>query len=519
MTASIAEIDALARRLMIQLVDETPLAPPFEAIHQDDAGEGFVPRPGPPGRVRPLLAAVASVAIVAGGLGLVTYLRSAEPAATASPTAQQLPSVVPDGWVLDRVLGPGSFVETGLRPQITLYATSASPLGPIVAVVQYGSAPTSTNANIVETETTDGRRVVLSDTYIAGVRAIDIQATPSTWVTLNGRDVSDDTLIRLAETATVTTDGFARLDATSLEQAGLTPVGEGTLMNLPFSGGRDWDPGSIPAGTTVTSYSSPGVEGHIDLNTYMATPFDRAAIGLHFAPAQRPEDPQGWHRVDTGMDTTTGWYVERDGYTHVVLGPTDATAAMRTILETLTPVGSDSWVERAKALGTPAADETSAATTIVVETTIRSAAPAGPERQELSTRTEALDDGSYLLTIRDTSGSATQLRAAFIGRRLIVTPQEPALAEFVVEQDIGNLTGPSAAATFTPAGSLTVVAVPSSTSADHAEITSGGTTYVVELIQPDDTYPIVIAVLLVGPDEDSNPQIVLTRNGQVVETL
>ena len=81
------------------------------------------------------------------------------------------------------------------------------------------------------------------------------------------------------------------------------------------------------------------------------------------------------------------------------------------------------------------------------------------------------------------------------------------------------MTGPSAAATFTPAGSLTVVAVPSSTSADHAEITSGGTTYVVELIQPDDTYPIVIAVLLVGPDEDSNPQIVLTRNGQVVETL
>jgi hypothetical protein len=63
------------------------------------------------------------------------------------------------------------------------------------------------------------------------------------------------------------------------------------------------------------------------------------------------------------------------------------------------------------------------------------------------------------------------------------------------------------------------VAAPSSTSADHAEITSGGTTYVIELIQLDDTYPIVIAVLLVGPDEDSNPQIVLTGNGQVVETL
>jgi len=519
MTASVADIDALARRLMIQLVDETPLAPPFESIHHDDAGEGFVPRPGPPGRVRPLLAAVASVAIVAGGLGLVTYLRAAEPAATASPTAQQLPSVVPDGWQLDRVLGPGSFVETGMRPQITLYATSASPLGPIVAVVQYGSGPTSTNANIVETETTDGRRVVLSDTYIAGVRAIDIQATPSTWVTLNGRDVSDDTLIRLAETATVTADGFARLDTTSLEQAGLTPVGEGTLMNLPFSGGRDWDPGSIPAGTTVTSYTSPDVDGHIDLNTYMATPFDRAALGLHFAPARRPEDPQGWFRVDTGLDTTTGWFVERNGYTHVVLGPTEATAAMRAILETLTPVDDASWVERAKALGSPTTDETSAAMTTAVETTVRSAAPAGPERQELSTRTEALDDGSYLLTISDTSGTAAQLEVAFIGRRLIVTPQEPALAELVVEQDIGNLTGPSAAATFTPAGSLTVVAAPSSTSADHAEITSGGTTYVVELIQPDDTYPIVIAVLLVGPDEDSNPQIVLTGNGQVVETL
>ncbi|MFN6118072.1 MAG: hypothetical protein ACK5CE_00310, partial [Actinomycetes bacterium] len=300
----------------------------------------------------------------------------------------------------------------------------------------------------------------------------------------------------------------------------LTPVGEGTLMNLPFSGGRDWDPGSIPAGTSVSSYMSPDVDGHIDLNTYMAPSFDRAALGLHLAPAQRPEDPQGWFRVDSGMDTTTGWYVERDGYTHVVLGPTEATAAMRAILETLTPVDDASWVERAKALGSPTADETSAATTtIVVDTTARSAAPACPERQELSNRSEALDDGSYLLTISDTSGTAAQLEVAFIGRRLIVTPQEPALAELVVEQDIGNLTGPSAAATFTPAGSLTVVAAPSSTSADHAEITSGGTTYVVELIQPDDTYPIVIAVLLVGPDEDSNPQIVLTGNGQVVETL
>jgi hypothetical protein len=519
MTASVADIDALARRLMIQLVDETPLAPPFESIHHDDAGGGFVPRPGPPGRVRPLLAAVASVAIVAGGLGLVTYLRSAEPAATASPTAQQLPSVVPDGWVLDRVLGPGSFVETGLRPQITLYATSASPLGPIVAVVQYGSGPTSTSANIVETETADGRRVVLSDTYIAGVRAIDIQATPSSWVTLNGRDVSDDTLIVLAETASVTADGFARLDTTALEQAGLTPVGEGTLWNLPFSGGRDWDPGSIPAGTTVSSYMSPDVDGHIDLNTYMATPFDRAALGLHLGPAQRPEDPQGWFRVDTGMDTTTGWFVERDGYTHVVLGPTEATAAMRTILETLTPVDDATWVERAKALGSPTADETSAATTIAVDTTARSAAPAGPERQELSTRTELQDDGSRLLTISDTSGSATQLRVAFIGRRLIVTPQDPALAEFPVERDIGNLMGLSSAVNFTPAGSLIVLTAPSTTSADHAEITSGGTTYVVELIQIDDTYPIVIAVLLVGPDEDSNPQIVLTGNGQVVETL
>jgi len=519
MTASVDDIDALARRLMIQLVDETPFAPPFESIHHDGAGGGFVPRPGPPGRVRPLLAAVASVAIVAGGLGAVTNLRSAEPAATASPTAQQLPSDVPDGWVLDRVLGPGSFVETGMRPQITMYATSASPLGPIVAVIQYGSGPTPTNANIVETETADGRRVVLSDTAIAGVRAIDIQATPSTWVTLNGRDVSDDTLIRLAETATVTADGFARLETTALEQTGLTPVGEGTLKNLPFSGGRDWDPGSIPAGTTVSSYTSPDVDGHIDLNTYIATPFDRAALGLHFAPSQRPEDPQGWFRVDTGMDTTTGWFVERNGYTHVVLGPTEASAAMRTILETLTPVDDASWVERAKALGSPTADETSAATTIVVDTTVRSAAPAGPERQELSTRTEALDDGSYLLTISDTSGTATQLQVAFIGRRLIVTPQEPALAELVVEQDIGNLMGPSAAATFTPAGSLTVVAAPSSTSADHAEITSGGTTYVVELIQLDDTYSIVIAVLLVGPDEDSYPQIVLTANGQVVETL
>lgn len=519
MTASVADIDALARRLMIQLVDETPLAPSFESIHQDGAQQGVVPRSGRQGRVRPLLVAVASVAIVAAGLGVVTQLRSAEPAATASSTEQQLPSVVPDGWVLDRVLGPGSFVETGMRPQITLYATSASPLGPIVAVVQYGSRPTSTNANIVETETTDGRRVVLSDTYIASVRAIDIQATPSTWVTLNGRDVSDDTLIRLAETATVNADGFARLDPTALEQAGLTPVGEGTLMNLPFSGGRDWDPGSIPAGTTVSSYTSPDVNGHIDLNTYIATPFDRAALGLLLGPAQRPEDPQGWFRVDTGMDTTTGWFVERNGYTHVVLGPTMAAAAMRNIVETLTPVDDASWAERAKALGSPTSDETSAATTIAVDTTARSAAPTGPERQKLSTRTEVQGDGSRLLTISGTNGTTSTLRVTFIGRRLIVTPRDPAMADFPVEQDIGNLMGPSSAVNSTPAGSLVVLTAPSSTPADHAEITNDGTTYVIELTQIDDTYPIVIAVLLVGPSEDSDPEILLTANGQVVETL
>jgi hypothetical protein len=245
MTASVADIDALARRLMIQLVDETPLAPPFESIHHDGAGGGFVPRPGPPGRVRPLLAAVASVAIVAGGLGLVTYLRAAEPAATASPTAQQLPSVVPDGWQLDRVLGPGSFVETGMRPQITLYATSASPLGPIVAVVQYGSGPTSTNANIVETETTDRRRVVLSDTYIAGVRAIDIQATPSTWVTLNGRDVSDDhrrvrpTRYKRARAGRTDTGGRRNADEPALQRrpglgSRIDPGGDdGHLLHVP----------------------------------------------------------------------------------------------------------------------------------------------------------------------------------------------------------------------------------------------------------------------------------------------
>jgi hypothetical protein len=519
MTASVTEIDALARRLMIHLVDETPLAPPFESIKDDDAGKAFAPRSDRQSRVRPLLAAVASVAIVAAGLVVFTQLRSAEPAATAPPTARQLPSVVPDGWVLDRVLGPGSFIETGIRPQITLYATPASPLGPIVAVIQYGSGTMSTDANVVEAETADGRRVVLSDTTIAGVRAIDIQATPSTWVTLNGRGVSDDTLIRLAETATVTTDGFARLETTALDQAGLTPAGEGTLMNLPFSGGRDWDPGSIPAGTTVSSYTSPDVDGHIDLNTYMATPFDRAALGLQFGPAQGQDDPQGWFRVDTGMDTTTGWFVEQHGYTHLVLGPTEATTAMRTILETLTPVDDESWVERAKALGSPTADETTPATTIAIDTTARSAAPAGPEREELSTRTELQGDGSRLLTVSDTSGNTTHLRVALIGRRLIVTPQDPAMAEYPVEQDIGNLTGPSSAVNFTPAGSLIVLTAPSTTAADHAEITNNGTTYVVELIQIEETYPIVIAVLLVGPSEDSNPEITLTANGQIVETL
>lgn len=290
-------------------------------------------------------------------------------------------------------------------------------------------------------------------------------------------------------------------------------------MNLPFSGGRDWDPGSIPAGTTVSSYTSPDVDGHIDLNTYIATPFDRAALGLNLGPAQRPEDPQGWFRVDTGMDTTTGWVVERDGYTHVVLGPTEAATAMRTIVETLTPTDDASWVERAKALGSPTPDETSPATTIVVDTTARSAAPAGSERRELNTRTEVQGDGSRLLTISDTNGSTTTVRVSFIGRRLIVTPQDPAMAEYSVEQDIGNLTGPSSAVNSTPAGSIVVLTAPISTLADQAEITNDGATYVIELTQIDDTYPIVIAVLLVGPSEDSDPEIVLAANGQVIETL
>ncbi len=515
MTESVVDVDALARRLMVRMVDQTPLAPSLESILEGrtaiEPSDGL--RGAGRGR-RSFVAAVASIVLIAVGLGFVTQLRNPDRAASM-PTSKQLPSMVPEGWVLDRVLGPGTYQDVGFAPDVTLFATEQAPLGPIVAVDQRGTFSGSAGTDAVETETNDGRRVVLSDSRIKGIRTVDFQVRPTTWVTLLGRGVPDATLIRLAATATVTPDGFAELDVSVVAAAGLTRVGAGRMANLPFGAGRDSDPASMPVGLTVTSYTSPDVSGHIDLNTYTATPFERAALGLLFAPTVSPDDPEGWMRVATGLDSTAGWFLERDGFAHVITGPAGEAVTMRQILEELRPVDDGTWDQQVSS--EPATGL--AATTVVVDETI--APPMSPDEQriEVETRVESFADGRYRLSLTDPTGTAKQLDARYTGRSIAITQAGADDETFTVTQDIGNVAGPSVAAQISNTGVLALVVVPITNQADHAEITIAGTTYVVRLEQLNDAYPIATAAVIVDSVGRADIRVALTAKGRVIETL
>jgi hypothetical protein len=413
------------------------------------------------------------------------------------------------------VLGPGTYQEVGFAPAVTLFATAQAPLGPILAVDQRGSFSGSADTDAVETETADGRRAVLSDGRIEGMRTVDVQVRPTTWVTLLGRGVPDATLIRLAAAATVTQDGFAELDVSVVAAAGLTPVGAGTLNNLPFGAGRDSDPASMPVGLTVTSYTSPDVSGHIDLNTYTATPFDRAALGLLFAPTVSPDDPEGWARVVTGLGSTTGWFVERGGFAHMITGPAGEAATMRQILQELRPVDDATWDQRVSL--EPATNL--AATTVVVDETTAPATSPGPKRIEVETRAESFADGRYRLSLTNSTGTANQLNVRYTGRSITITQTDAQEETFTVTQDIGNVTGPSVAAQASDTGVLALVVIPITNQADHAVITIADTTYVVKLEQLDDAYPIAIAAVIVDTAGRADIQVDLTAKGRVIETL
>jgi hypothetical protein len=384
-----------------------------------------------------------------------------------------------------------------------------------VAVDQRGSFSGTAGTDVVETETNDGRRVVLSDSRIEGIRTVDFQVRPTTWMTLLGRGVPDATLIRLAATATVTPDGFAELDVSVVAAAGLTQVGAGTLNNLPFGAGRDSDPASMPVGLTVTSYTSPDVSGHIDLNTYTATPFERAALGLLFAPTVSPDDPEGWMRVATGLDSTAGWFLERDGFAHVITGPAGEAVTMRQILEELRPVDDGTWDQQVSS--EPATGL--AATTVVVDETIAPPMSPDEERIEVETRVESFADGRYRLSLTDPTGTAKQLDARYTGRSIAITQAGADDETFTVTQDIGNVAGPSVAAQISNTGVLALVVVPITNQADHAEITIAGTTYVVRLEQLNDAYPIATAAVIVDSVGRADIRVALTAKGRVIETL
>ena len=212
-------LDDRVRVLMARLGDATPMAPTFESLTARPVPVVAAPTSRP--RWAPLAAAAAVVALIVGAIAIYQS-RDTSPATLGTPTTRQVATDLPDGWSLVRAVGPGTQTADGMPPtmDMMLYATDRAPLGPVIGLTagQYGFSGREFS-NTMSTTLADGRRVSLSDVQ-GDSRWADVEVTPGTWVGLESRGVEEASLLTLAATITLDTNGTPTFAVDAVTAAG-----------------------------------------------------------------------------------------------------------------------------------------------------------------------------------------------------------------------------------------------------------------------------------------------------------
>ncbi|MDO8391503.1 MAG: hypothetical protein Q7V57_13565 [Actinomycetota bacterium] len=490
-------LDDRVRVLMARLAGATPLAPEFELLVDRPVAVVTTPA-GPPRGWKPLVAAAAALAFMVAGIAIYVS-RDTDTASITKPTTLQLATDLPDGWQLLKAVGPGTFTTEGFPPMfdMTVYATDRAPLGPVVGVTsgQHGLSG-GDFTNTTPTKLADGRRASLSDVQ-GGTRWADVEVTPGTWVGIESRGIDDAALLLLAATITIGTDRSATFATEAAAAAGLSLAGSGSLPGVPVFYTPDSNASQLPNGMTASSYAVPTLSSEIEIATFMPTPFSRALLGLNVGLG----DEGGTLVAETLRSTNRiGIYLERDGVAFYATVPPGAQDEFATLMDAMHPVSAAEW-QRAVAHNPVEPVES---TVPPVETT---AAPStqGPVTKTVeytTTVTPSAATGVYELLLTGSDGSTLHFTARYAGPTITIS-SDPALGK-VSTTDI-NVTRVSDDGSYSSSvnGSQPRFIdgeVSANSPAVRMVVVADGVRYVIDLVQPDPTYPVKFGVFMVTSD-------------------
>ena len=230
-------------------------------------------RPG--SRRRGWVIAIATVVVLIVGLVAIGTNRNDQSLGNDPSRLHWLLTDLPAGLVPVQMSEPGDQSQTGppgVTAMINVYATDASPLGPIVSVAgslglrDQDIVPAAAGTNFHET-TIAGRRAANADGE-SGRRLLYVEVDGH-WVVLTSRNIDDATLTKMAQAVVRSADGSAAIPSADLVD-GLTLV---LPADAPLS---ELGLGSNFAGI---SYGDPDGRS-IGLQVYAPKPSARANLGL-----------------------------------------------------------------------------------------------------------------------------------------------------------------------------------------------------------------------------------------------
>ena len=183
----------------------------------------------PRSRRRGWAIAIAAVVVLIVGLVAIGTNRNDQSLGNDPSRLHWLLTDLPAGLVPVQMSEPGDQSQTGppgVTAMINVYATDASPLGPIVSVAgslglrDQDIVPAAAGTNFHET-TIAGRRAAIADGE-SGRRLLYVEVDGH-WVVLTSRNIDDATLTKMAQAVVRSADGSAAIPSADLVD-GLTLV-------------------------------------------------------------------------------------------------------------------------------------------------------------------------------------------------------------------------------------------------------------------------------------------------------
>ena len=459
----------------------------------------------------------------AGKQRLVTLNRPSDDGAGAVADVRQVATDLPAGWVLQGALGPGTNERIGFGLGMHAFGTSASPLGPSLAIVTDGFAGMLTDAQSTQTLTlTDGRRAALGDSRMGG-RWLDVEIESGKWVGLLARHIGDDALLRLGAAIIVDTSGNAAIDPAQLEQEGLQDFGNVDMASMPYAFSGFISPTAIPVGETLSMYGPDGGDPAVSLASLTPTPALRAGLGV--LQVVEPFGDDGDVLVRTNDASSVGMYREADGLAMFASGPSADPDTLVALLNSVSRVSDDEWSRLVRQGEGRARDDQTISTTQSVETT---SPPVDNSIGDDEVRFDPIiqqagSSGTYIASATLSNGAETVTTLAFRGRSLIASVTVDGVAGPTGDVVVAYPNGGGSLTTNPVTGiSLILVAVGLDTEAVRVSTTVGGTSFSAPLLQLDDTYPVKISMILVPIPVNGSSQlsevVLLGPDGSVLGT-